>query len=51
LNLNNAPSNQNNNIGFRCASDYCYYHLSTQSGSQNEWYVFTNTYPGFLGSQ
>ena len=21
LNLNNAPANQNNNIGFRCASD------------------------------
>lgn len=22
LNLNNAPGNRNNNIGFRCASDY-----------------------------
>jgi formylglycine-generating enzyme required for sulfatase activity len=32
LNLNNSPSNRNNNIGFRCASDY--------KKGQNEWYLF-----------
>lgn len=40
LNLNNTPSNTNTNIGFRCASDHI--------PRQNAWYVFKDTYPGFL---
>lgn len=40
LNLNNAPSNTNNNIGFRCASD-----------RQNERYIFKDLCPGFKRSQ
>lgn len=37
LNLNNSPTNTNNNIGFRCASD--------QQSARMEWYVFKDTYP------
>jgi len=47
LNLNNAPSNQNNNIGFRCASDSNYLVWYPQGKRQNEWYLFTDRYPGF----
>ena len=37
LNLNNAPTNTNNNIGFRCASDQKY--------ARMEWHVFKDICP------
>lgn len=44
LNLNNAPSNSNNNIGFRCASDQ-------EWMRQNERHIFKDLCPGFERSQ
>lgn len=46
LNLNNAPSNTNTNIGFRCASD-----LDNSSLRQNEQYISRDLYSGFKRSQ
>lgn len=47
LNLNNAPSNTNTNIGFRCASDL----ENSSQLRQNERYIFKDLCPGFKRSQ
>ncbi|MBI2597499.1 hypothetical protein HYW41_05050 [Candidatus Daviesbacteria bacterium] len=49
LNLNNAPSNTNNNIGFRCASDQKKKKVSLYR--QNEWQTSKDICPGFKRSQ
>ena len=47
LNLNNTPSNTNNNIGFRCASDQAYV-LVLVLKRQNERHTSTDVRPGFV---
>lgn len=53
LNLNNAPSNTNNNIGFRCASDRKSMSLCQPSLTwrQNERQMSKDICPGFKRSQ